>query len=171
LVNHSGKTILATVLVRTGFDGKSWIDRGFMAITPQNAISDGGQRELLRALRGVVINGNEGATMLSAKLDLVVFSDGQVVGPDASNSQAALQVRLQATAVAGAIANGGQWTEIQLLANSADPRDKPQRFKQIAARYIVNKWLRLSPRMRQTVKTLFAVRCKFIVPHPGTVLG
>jgi hypothetical protein len=31
--------------------------------------------------------------------------------------------------------------------------------------------LRLSPWLRQTVKTLFAVRCKFIVLHPGTVLG
>ncbi len=25
--------------------------------------------------------------------------------------------------------------------------------------------------VRQAVKTLFAVRCEFIVPHPGTVLG
>jgi len=31
--------------------------------------------------------------------------------------------------------------------------------------------VRLSLRLRQTVKTLFAVRCKLIVPHPGTVLG
>lgn len=29
--------------------------------------------------------------------------------------------------------------------------------------------LRLSPWLRQTVKALFAVRCEFIVPHPGTV--
>src|SRR5580704_1783271 len=29
-------------------------------------------------------------------------------------------------------------------------------------------YLRLSPWLRQTVKTLFAVRCKFIVVHPGT---
>jgi hypothetical protein len=29
----------------------------------------------------------------------------------------------------------------------------------------------LSPWLRQTVKTLFAVRSKFIVLHPGTVLG
>jgi len=27
------------------------------------------------------------------------------------------------------------------------------------------------PVLRQTVKTLLAVRCHFIVPHPGTVLG
>ncbi len=32
------------------------------------------------------------------------------------------------------------------------------------------KALRFSPWLRQTVKTLFAVRCKFIVPHPGAVL-
>src|SRR5689334_18710933 len=31
--------------------------------------------------------------------------------------------------------------------------------------------LRLSPELRQRVKTLFAVRCKAIMPHPGTVLG
>ena len=29
----------------------------------------------------------------------------------------------------------------------------------------------LSPRLRQTVKTLLTVRCKFIVPDPGTDLG
>ena len=31
--------------------------------------------------------------------------------------------------------------------------------------------LGLSPRLRQTVKTLLTVRCKFIVPDPGTDLG
>jgi hypothetical protein len=31
--------------------------------------------------------------------------------------------------------------------------------------------LRLSRKLRQTVKTLLAVRCKSIVPDPGTVLG
>ena len=31
--------------------------------------------------------------------------------------------------------------------------------------------VRLSPELRLTVKTLLAVRCHFIVPHPGTVLG
>jgi len=30
---------------------------------------------------------------------------------------------------------------------------------------------RVSPRLRQTVKTLLTVRCHFIVPHPGTALG
>ena len=35
----------------------------------------------------------------------------------------------------------------------------------------IGKTMRLSPRLRQTVKTLLAVRCHFIVPHPGTVLG
>jgi hypothetical protein len=140
LVNHSGKTIIGTVLVRTGSDGKDRIERGFMAVTPQNVIPDGGQREILRALRGILVNQNEGVKTLSAKLALVVFSDGQVVGPDASNSQAALQERLQATAAAGDIAHSGQWTEIQLLANSADPPDNAQRFKQIAARNIMNKW-------------------------------
>ena len=29
----------------------------------------------------------------------------------------------------------------------------------------------LSPGLRQTVKTLLTVRCSFIVPDPGTVLG
>jgi hypothetical protein len=31
--------------------------------------------------------------------------------------------------------------------------------------------LGLSPGLRQTVKTLLTVRCKFIVPDPGTDLG
>jgi hypothetical protein len=31
--------------------------------------------------------------------------------------------------------------------------------------------MRLSRFVRQTVKTLLAVRCNFIGPHPGTVLG
>jgi hypothetical protein len=31
--------------------------------------------------------------------------------------------------------------------------------------------LRLSPRLRQTVKTLLTVRCPSIVPHLGTILG
>jgi len=31
--------------------------------------------------------------------------------------------------------------------------------------------LGLSPRVRQTVKTLLTVRCRFIVPDPGTDLG
>ena len=35
----------------------------------------------------------------------------------------------------------------------------------------VSRRLRLSRLVRQTVKTLLAVRCHFIVPHPGTVLG
>ena len=37
--------------------------------------------------------------------------------------------------------------------------------------WVADVMLRLSPWLRQTVKTLFPVRCKFIVPHPGTVLG
>ena len=31
--------------------------------------------------------------------------------------------------------------------------------------------MRWSPGLRQTVKTPLTVRCKFIVPDPGTVLG
>lgn len=34
-----------------------------------------------------------------------------------------------------------------------------------------DKLVGLSPRLRQTVKTLLTVRCKFIVPEPGTDLG
>jgi SNF2 family DNA or RNA helicase len=39
------------------------------------------------------------------------------------------------------------------------------------SRHKLQRSLGLSPRLRQTVKTLLTVRCKFVVPDPGTDLG
>jgi hypothetical protein len=55
------------------------------------------------------------------------------------------------------------------------PEDGP--IKKIIARHCklafksLSDALGLSPGLRQRVKTLLTVRCKFIVPDPGTVLG
>ena len=46
-----------------------------------------------------------------------------------------------------------------------------QSFQRIHYIGALNRQLRLPRKLRQTVKTLLAVRCKSIVPDPGTVLG
>jgi hypothetical protein len=88
--------LIEAVIVRVGSDGISRVDRSvLLGIGP---VKDGEQRErVIREPRNLVVSSagmDPNATILSAYIDLAVFLDGQVVGPDKFSSEAAVMERI-----------------------------------------------------------------------------
>jgi hypothetical protein len=92
LTNHSGKTLIAAVVVRyKSSNSPDLIDR--VSISPVSALplKDGEEALILkgRSNPNLIVNGYNlsASVFLSAALDLAVFIDGQVIGPDKFSSQ------------------------------------------------------------------------------------
>ena len=90
LTNHSGKTLIAAVVVRHRSNSVDPIDLVFISPVGALPLKDGEEAPILkgRSNRGRLVNGNDLDTgVLSTTLDLAVFLDGQVIGPDKFSSQ------------------------------------------------------------------------------------
>jgi hypothetical protein len=113
ITNHSGKQIIAAMVIRQLADGTHTVSQRLFTKEP-NQLPDGGSVEY-----GTY--SNKPMNEVSAKITAVVFADGEFRGEDSYEFQSNTERHLQAMRQVWQMAKAGDWKGIKAKSEEKDP--------------------------------------------------